>query len=502
MTYAYTRSTALSGAGTTVLNGSAILNSSSSNADISVTFRDDSGIGLTGSPKAAQWIKDAVAGSDSVDVLVIGDSNTDYSAYGYVSGIAKALRDSGVPMYGTMVHNVAKTDNSQNIGYLSNSSKIPSTASGLSVQGTGGTAVYGSASAYTELTGLFGKGSGTMAPEGDAGLDYIVITGSPNFSHGIAGMYINAGNPMVTSELKYRVVAATGPGFGSFQPSYFQTGASPAQGNLTATPTAGASYSWTPYQFTLAASGTRTDASFTLCYTGLGGIGATGTTAFAMQSVFRVTKGFAVGCLHYRGGATMTDMRADIEGSSAEQIGTYLREVCDRQITAGGTGRVIVWIQGGVNIPTSTTFWTDSVSRMKARIEAAWSAAGKDPRNITFVANVSHQRDLSDTSASGVTAMGPIRSAAREMVYGLSGIPNLTIVTINDLLSYYDLVPIYDGGGSVHLTNAGYDAMFRKIVDSMIASIDIPIRLLPGEVVPIGVSSVTLTAGQSCVVLS
>jgi hypothetical protein len=57
-----------------------------------------------GSTRAGRFIRDAQSGADSLDVVVIGDSNSGSStlgSYGYHSGMAQALSTLGVPCYGT-----------------------------------------------------------------------------------------------------------------------------------------------------------------------------------------------------------------------------------------------------------------------------------------------------------------------------------------------------------------------------------------------------------------
>jgi hypothetical protein len=49
-------------------------------------------------------LRDAVAGTDSIDVLMIGDSNAGSNEYGYTVGIDRVLGyQYGVDMYATAV---------------------------------------------------------------------------------------------------------------------------------------------------------------------------------------------------------------------------------------------------------------------------------------------------------------------------------------------------------------------------------------------------------------
>jgi len=59
-----------------------------------------------GSTRAGRFLRDAQSGANSLDVVVIGDSNSGSSylgAYGYQAGMSQALSTLGVPCYGTPV---------------------------------------------------------------------------------------------------------------------------------------------------------------------------------------------------------------------------------------------------------------------------------------------------------------------------------------------------------------------------------------------------------------
>jgi hypothetical protein len=512
---AYTRSTALSGAGTTVLAGSAILNSSATAADITVTFADDTRVGINGSTTASSWIKDMLAGTDSLDIVMIGDSNTQYGTvaggvgWGFMAGYTQALKDMGGTFYGTMIHPVAKVASVQKIGYYTNSERCPPGAS--SGAGSSGTAAFGSVAAPAGLQALFPGLSSGLTPEGEGATDFLYINGATGttygFTNGIVGMYINDNNALGnTNELRYRVLRSAMPASdtpGSFSLFMLRGGS----GNIYTgrIGTTSSSYGFQATELISTANAATTTISVhPFFYSGNAATseGVRDNVGFALQSIYRPVKGFSVGCLNYLGGATMTDIVADIEGPTDLQLSTILKETYDRQVSAGGTGRVAIWIQGGTNIPTSVDLFTDAVRRIKNKIERSWAVAGLPSSKLTFVANVSHQKDLADLSASNQTDLGPIRTAARTMVSGANPETNLTIVTLNSIASYYDLVPLYDPLGSIHLTNSGFNTLGRKVMDAMVGSIDVSVRLLPGQVVPVAVSSVTLTAGQSCVVLS
>ena len=64
--------------------------------------------GVYGSRRASVFLRDAIAGTDSIDVMVIGDSNagtypsaTAANGSGYTVGVARALQSLGIPIYAT-----------------------------------------------------------------------------------------------------------------------------------------------------------------------------------------------------------------------------------------------------------------------------------------------------------------------------------------------------------------------------------------------------------------
>jgi hypothetical protein len=105
---------------------------------------------------------------------------------------------------------------------------------------------------------------------------------------------------------------------------------------------------------------------------------------------------------------------------------------------------------------------------MKTNITSAWTGSGGSAGNITFVANVSHQYTDPDTSNTGsLNVLSGQRATAKAMVSGANG-ANLTVVTLTELFGYSEMVPLYDGGGAVHLTNAGYDQLCARMLSNLI----------------------------------
>lgn len=426
--------------------------------------------GVVGSRTASNFIRDMMNGVDSVDILFVGDSNTDYSAHGYVTGMGNALEQSGARCYGTMVFPVYQSTTQQNIGHKCNVSPLrPS-----DVFGSGGTAVAGVSSTKTSLINLFGRTTGTASPVGDAGLDFIYVSGTPSgagYQQSIAGIYVNSTSPIgIKNELKYRMLHSQMPSGNT--PGTFYLVSQTASPTITASSainTTGASFAWVASEHTVPANPSATMSEHHFAWNVAGALGVYNNVGFAAQSVYRAVKGWSVGCLHYRGGESMTTVASNVNGWGATQMGTYLKEVRDRQIAAGGSGRVIVWVQGGVNTATGLPgSWETDLATMKTAITSAWTGSGGSAGNITFVANVSHQYINPDSSSSGsLNVLSGQRATAKAMIGGANG-SNLTIVTLTEQITYPEMVPLYDGGGAVHLTNAGYNEICLRAFSNLV----------------------------------
>lgn len=425
--------------------------------------------GIVGASTASGFLRDMMNGVDSVDILFVGDSNTDYSAHGYVTGMGNALQQAGARCYGTMVYPVYQSASQQDIGHKCNMAPLrPADAFG-----SGGTATAGASSGNTDLINLFGRTSGTASPTGDAGLDFIYVSGTPSgngYQQSVAGVYIDADNPIgIKNELKYRVLRSRM--LARDTPGTFYLVSQTASGSTTnsgAISTTGA-YAWVASEHTVPANVSATTSEHHFAWATGGALGVYNNVGFAAQSVYRAVKGWSVGCLHYRGGESMTTVSSNISGWGATKMGTYLKEVRDRQIAAGGTGRVIVWVQGGVNTATGLPgSWETDMAAMKTAITSAWTGSGGSAGSITFVANVSHQYIDPDSSSSGsLNVLSGQRATAKAMVSGGSG-ANLTVVTLTDLISYPEMVPLYDAGGAVHLTAAGYNEICLRAFSNLV----------------------------------
>jgi hypothetical protein len=438
-----------------------------SGATVSVSARGTSAT-ITGPTTLTTWMNDLLANNASIDFLFVGDSNTAYNAYGWVSGFGAALVNLGATNYGTMIHPCFRYASVQDVGYLENCEGDTAGASA----GTGsGTAYAGSGRAPSALSSLYPVSSG-YAPEGESGTDFLWVEGSSGtegWYATLAGMYLDATNPMIDTTFRYRVLHSAGPGGGSFSIYIDRTGASDAFSSRLTTNAANWSWIASEQEITANAATTAANASFAY-YTGNTGTsaGVKGNVGFAFQSCYRPnTKGFAVGSLHYRAGVAMSTISNNLESVTDKQLSLLLKEVNDRQIAASGltSSRVCVVLQGGVNIDTGVPgSWNSNLDRQIKKITDAWKSAGLNEANLQFLAWVSQQPETTDA----LYGTGALRVAAQTKQLGDNRAERCTLVNLNGLIDFATLNGYADSGSTVHLTDAGYDAVGELILQAII----------------------------------
>lgn len=436
-------------------------------ATISVSARGTSTT-ITGPTTLTTWMNDMLANNSSIDFLFVGDSNTAYNGYGWVSGFGAALVNLGATNYGTMIHPCYQFASVQDVGYLENGEGSPAGAG----HGSGvGTAYTGSSRAPSALANLYPSSYG-FAPEGESGTDFLWVEGSQGTDGwyvSIAGVYLDSANPMIDTAFRYRVLHSTGPSGGTFSISVLRTGVSNSYSSRFNT--SASSWGWTATEYAVSANAAATDgyATFSL-YTGnpATSAGVKGNVGFAFHSCYRPnTKGFAVGSLHYRAGVAMSTISSNLESVTDRQLSLLLKEVNDRQIAATGltSSRVCVVIQGGVNIDTGVPgSWAGNMDRQIKKITDAWKAAGLNEAGLQFLCWVSQQPETTDA----VYGTGALRVAAQTKQLGDNRTERTTLVNINGIIDFATLNGYATGGSTVHLSDAGYDAVAELILQAII----------------------------------
>jgi len=174
------------------------------------------------------------------------------------------------------------------------------------------------------------------------------------------------------------------------------------------------------------------------------------------SSFYRKTKGWSVHSHAYLGGFSSDAIASVIKNNvPTTLLQTYLQEMRERQIVAGGTGRVLIMFEFGVNATTSNqpetpSKWTQAALDIWNTYSAAWIGLGYPASDLACVGWVSHQIDAADNSSLGSSGnMIAVRAAANQLALAN---PSMTIVDIKKLLNYNQLLM---GTGEIGATGVG-----------------------------------------------
>lgn len=429
--------------------------------------------GVYGSAAIRSMLHDVVARRNSVDILIAGDSNNNFGGWGWVDGLNWALQNNTTALeYGGQIVPCVSWDNVFYYGVYSTEaafSKINAAGSVVNPGGVGAlgnTLVSGITLGPTELTSAMTRGGGTLQPN-TSPFDYGWWAGTTDWADTLGGIYTNEGTgrlPWIGDSLQYRVVHGKGPGMGTLRlsarldiPPYTAIG-------TQAISCAQASYEWVTSTLSIAANASRTGNAHAFYYasSNVSNSRLTGPMALAMQSLSRVgVKGYSVTSLSHHGGATMDTIAANVS-SGATIIRQYLKEARARQIASGGSGRVIVAIQGGINVGTNP--WATSADSFFSTCRTQWTNLGYPSEDLACLGWVSHQTASSDTL-----------SAERASSINLARNGSCTIVDTTAFVSYNDIntgggsgVTWYDSGGNSHLTAAGYQSIGSRMIAALL----------------------------------
>ena len=438
--------------------------------------------GIYGSRNAAGFVLDAVLNNESLDCLWVGDSNTGYNGWGWCDGFQHGLSQAGANMYGSMLW--FPWNSQANLGYRSQtfSSFSAGTATGL-VAGTGG-----SSGASAGLKSTYSVGGGQLTIQGTAGTspDFVDVpsarTGDGytetgiwmymrNIQTGSAGAINNAHvEPMpigFNDSLTFRaqVNLRTG-GTAKFTSRWANTSGQLYVADTTAV--SASTTAWTTYTHNIAAAsrfvypGTNNQEiiKVTLDGSGVGGPHAIKAgTSLGICSVYRSTIGTSCSIMEYRGSASLTQIASDISLAATGFCNMLLKETRERQIAAGGTGRVLICIQGGINADASPAAAVAAVESMKTSLKAQWAALGYAATDLYFLFMVSHPVDAGDATLTALRTYAKTyyTESADTLFVDLNEIAPFETITTNNW---------YADDGNSHLDEAtrGYEAISSAIV--------------------------------------
>ena len=492
--------------------------------------------GIYGSPTASRFIKDVVSGADSVDIATIGDSNTWYDNFGYNDGIRCALGYAGASEYATPVSIMANGSTANNrtftdycsyrFGGTGNSGGggsqtgiITNLATAATAGDTNAVAIQSflSASNFSlikpysfEYDGLFVRSGTASSPAngpaisvgagttfaikdgtGSNPLQYRVVygtftSGSGQFKlqvvRGVNTVVARSTNPITTNTGTVGVNAGTGA-----------AGAATLNFNSPEVSDRSVTFACNVDGY---GSGTTADYAVSPC-------------AFFWHSLmFQSKKGYSVSNLTYYGGRTTAQLATDMS-SNLQTLKFYVKELRERQIAAGGSGRVIIFLQSGINDGATSSSYTTSLDSIISTFQSAWSNWSFPASDLCFLIAATHPTLASMAGGDGWAVQKPLFVAAAK-----TWVLTKTNVTFVDFEEYRtaaqlndsNLYSIYETGtaGSspfapyaAHLRAAPITAVETTWNQSVVASVTNPI---PGGAT--GMQSTGTTSSNGYMVLA
>jgi len=521
-----------------------------------------------GSSLPSKFLNDLATGADSLDVVILGDSNTGSAItglWGYHNGFSQAFNNRnyacyGLPIYPTMTgatvgtggwrasNDIVAPTGNLSSGNISGSATaysvwnpgqiatvtisvaspavITYTAHGLTLsdpvffstsgalptgltagttywvasiidansftvaatpQGTAVNTTLAGSGTHTIQTGTWVRyGSASVSPPAKDDWAYIA---SGSYSNNYNSILLYAAHPLNSASLTlyHRVVFGTfTTGSGSFQGRARDYPGSVTYATGPSQSTVGAAYSANVYEYTFTPAGADMTAAWS-------GGAATGPCAILSHTIYRRVKGWSVTSHGYLAGYSSVGIQAIVSTLGLTLLQEHLKELRTRQITAGGSGRVLLVVHSGINgstnEPETAARWTSCHLAVWNKYKAAWNALGYPPSDLAIVSFVGAPKNADDSSNNASAGnLIPVRAAANAMALAN---PDMTVVDIKNLMNYEQLVYVpstapgvalagaanfYQAGSSnVHLsggasgTTDGYTVVSNLIISALLA---------------------------------
>lgn len=424
---------------------------------------------VRGSARASTWISDAIDGTDFVDIVLIGDSNTGFNQYGICNGLVNAMCLEGASQYASAMfevwrgsdnseHGCPSSDGTNREGMRSFGTAASYTSNALATSG----GAAGNAPATTQSN--FSLGSSAVQAFGSAESNALWVAAASTFSDFNLGILAQtAGDAVgeslhVSDEMTYRMYYASEATGGSVKIRIAPTGSGSTTVDTVSLANSAGELAYVENATAIPAAALRTNMTIFVAGGGVGGANAiAGPGAFFWQTVYRpnATSGFAVQPFEYYGGRTLTQIATDISRASGGWLRQYMKAIVQRQLSAGGRGQVVFWIQGGTNLDANAEAARDSVQSVISSIRSAWAAAGYDSDSIAFVSHITHQVDDPDGLADR-------RVRLRELTQFND---DLAVIEPQMLESFDEAESTDD---TVHQTIAGYNRQCTRWIDALL----------------------------------
>lgn len=423
--------------------------------------------GVYGSSLAETFIRDVIAGTDSLDVVTLGDSNTGQylggtgaNGQGYTYGIMAALGNLGAMNYATPLF---PTTHTGGLAGMSGEMVGPHTSRLINgtinpgALGSMGTLTAAAAAGNTDAVAL--KTFLGYTTDASLPVSYALQTwagsfvSSANFTSSANGnnIAINGASPLNigsyggATSCAYRmnrgVFTTTGGGYRLAIITGTNTIHAASGADI---PTSGAAVGYASDELTFTAPKTGSVATqYRAIFDGYNQSGGN-QTVYSIKGPFcglwnsiirKSTKGYAVTNLIHQAGFT-TPQIADKLDNMGKLVESFLFELRQRQISAGGSGRVLVFLNGGVNDVSggNANDFITGIERIRDKFRSHWSALGYPTRDLCFLFSTTHPYP---TENAGLTAL---RTTANSWATSNSGDNKyVTMLDISKLFSANDM---------------------------------------------------------------
>jgi hypothetical protein len=500
------------------------------------------GPSIYGNLRPSRFVKDLASGVDSLDIVVIGDSNTGSAQsgmWGYHNGFSQAMFELGWSCYGLPIYpamtswspssyslggwnasaflysptgnlasgNVSGGSTSYSVwtpgkvatvtisqaspgvvtyaahGLTAGAPLFFSTTGSLPTGLTAGTTYYVAsvlgADTFTVAStptgsaiNTTGAGSGTHTIQTCPWIRYGSSSATPpakddwayiasgSYSQNFNALEMAVDHPLNNTALtlwhrvRYGTFTASG---GSFQARARAYDGGPVYASGSVQSTQGAAYSFGTYEYSFSVT-TPTEYMHASWSGGAGG--AVGPCAIHSHTIYCKRKGWSVTSHGYLAGYDSASINQVASSIGSTLLQTHLQELRERQIAAGGTGRVLLITHSGINGNETASAWTSCHTSIWNTYKSAWAALGypaSDLAIVSFVGVPSNAADNSNTGSGG--NLIAVRTAANLLPQAN---PDMTVIDVKKLMPYTRALSGIGNGRSYYqrtnnLPNAGSD---------------------------------------------
>jgi hypothetical protein len=458
---------------------------------VNVIFRKDGGTtsvapvaGVYGSNRAGTFLSDAKNGTSYLDIVTIGDSNSGSPGnFGYTVGLTYTCANFGMGIYATPMQ--FTSDTAPFTGNESGNTRYNGLV-GPYVEASwrGNTRTDGGTNPITNLESAVAASNATaialknaigvyqqppQLPTTELGTFVGGVFRPAGFAYGAAfiasGTYTSAaqgtririaprhplimGNGGAAQQIQYRIVYGTfNEGAGNFRMKITTNVADVLAQKTVNTNNGSYGYATETLDFTttLRASAPIEPNMLAASYDGFGSNPITGPAAFFWHSVIRKNvPGVSVSNLTYNGGHT-TPQIYQILNERTGLVKMYLKELRERQIAAGGTGRVLIFMNTGINSSEGGASWTTNANNIRVMFSTLWSELGYTATDLAFLFSVTHPvptaAQVPDISDIGDWAGARPATAAAANTWGAEAAQVAAGVTVYDIAASYPATKI------------------------------------------------------------